>query len=268
MYDLGDVVAKQVTITDAAGAASDATAVTCTVTLPDGSTSTPSVSHDSTGVYSITYTPESVGRYEIRWVATGTNASAFQDIFDVRASSGTQILSLDDAKAALNLTGTSNDEELREYIEAATDLIERHIGPVIPRSVTETVSARDGRIYLSTTPVISVTSVTAVLNSGDTYAAADFVVSSAAGIVQLADRSAVTSDLYTVVYQAGRQGAVPARWLQAARVLLRHLWSTQRGSSSPGRNRGGDDYATGMAYTMPNRVLELLQYDRQGPFVA
>ena len=77
--------------------------------------------------------------------------------------------------------------------------------------------------------------------------------------------------------RAGRRGQavhepdVAARRVEhapGARLLVQHLWSTQRGSSSPGRNRGGDTYPADSTYTMPNRVLELLQADLTGPLVG
>ena len=86
VYDLGDPAALSVSIRDTAGTLADATSVVCTITLPDATTTTPSVTHSSTGVYSVSYTPTLAGRYKIRWVATGTNASAYSDIFDVFAS--------------------------------------------------------------------------------------------------------------------------------------------------------------------------------------
>ena len=57
MYDLGDVVSLSVNVVDSAGAAANATAVVCTVTLPDGTTATPDVTNSATGTYTIAYTP-------------------------------------------------------------------------------------------------------------------------------------------------------------------------------------------------------------------
>ena len=74
-YDLGDVVTVGVTVKDSAGVAADATTVVATVTLPDATTATPTVAHTGTGLYSVAYTPTMAGQHQIRWVATGTNAS-------------------------------------------------------------------------------------------------------------------------------------------------------------------------------------------------
>ncbi len=75
-YDLGDVASLAVAITDSAGAAANAGAVVLTVTLPDGTTVTPTVTNAATGSYTASYTPTLPGRHGVRWVATGANASA------------------------------------------------------------------------------------------------------------------------------------------------------------------------------------------------
>jgi hypothetical protein len=266
MYDLGDTVALTFPVTDADGWAADATDVMCTITLPDGTTASPEVIHVAVGTYTASYTPASVGHYDVAWVATGTNASAFTDAFNVYAA-GAQLLSLAEAKDAVNFTTTDHDAELRYYLAAATDLIERHVGPILHRAVTEVVDARGGRIRLATTPVVSLTSVVPVMAGGVTYDVNGLTVSPD-GVVLSLNRVAIVPDRYDVTYVAGRTGPIPHRWLQAARLLVQHLWSTQRGSSSPGRNRGGDTYPTGSAFTMPNRVLELLQWDLNGPLVG
>ena len=87
-YDLGDVAALSVAITDTTGAAANAGAVALTITLPDGTTTAPIVTNPATGSYTAAYTPTQSGRFGVRWVATGVNACAFTDTFTV-AEAGT-----------------------------------------------------------------------------------------------------------------------------------------------------------------------------------
>ena len=82
-YDIGDVVTLTCTVRDAAGALADAGAITCTITLPDGTTTSPTPAHPSIGTYTATYTPAAAGRFAVKWVATSTNAGAFADDFTV-----------------------------------------------------------------------------------------------------------------------------------------------------------------------------------------
>lgn len=174
------------------------------------------------------------------------------------------LLSLDDARATLNLSATGNDTELQEYIAAVTSMIEARIGPVAPRTVTETVTAGDAMI-LSQAPVVSVSTLTGVYSGAPVVLAADVTVDAEAGIVRKLSRAGFGGQTYVVTYTAGRPGLIEPRITQAARVLLRHLWSTQRGSSTRGR---GDEDTFGAAFSMPNRVLELLATDLKAPGVA
>ena len=134
-YDLGDVVPLGITITDSTGANANASAVTCTITLPDGTTSTGSVTNPSTGLYNCDFSPSQTGRHAVRWVATGTNASAYTDEFTVRDYADLGLLGLDEVKSHLNIsaTDTTLDEELRRFIDAATDLAEQYLGQILGR---------------------------------------------------------------------------------------------------------------------------------------
>jgi len=55
---------------------------------------------------------------------------------------------------------------------------------------------------------------------------------------------------------------VPERFQHAAKELLRHLWDSQRGQLAAAP-LGGETFttSTGWAFSIPNRVLELLQDD-------
>lgn len=177
------------------------------------------------------------------------------------------LLTVSQAKDALNITTSATDAEIMDYVEAATDMIESRVGPIVQRTVTETLISSSGVLVLSYLPVVSITSVVGVFSGALTYLPAVLNVNTTSGIVGTLDRSSLRSDSYTVTYVAGRTTPVPARFMQAARVLLQHLWRTQRGGggSRPGM---GDEQQTGMAYSMPNRVLELLERDLKLPSIA
>ena len=70
-YTSGDSVHRTITITNESGTLTDGTVV-CNVTDPNGTTSTPTVNHISTGVFD-TYIPVSTpGPWEYWWVVTGS----------------------------------------------------------------------------------------------------------------------------------------------------------------------------------------------------
>lgn len=68
-----------------AGALSNTTAV-CTVKAPDGTTTTPTVVNDSTGVYHSDITLDQVGTWYIEWQGSGTVVAAGDQAISVRAS--------------------------------------------------------------------------------------------------------------------------------------------------------------------------------------
>lgn len=261
-YDLGDSVRLTAECRDAGGSLADASAVTLTVTLPDGTTATPTVAVPTeTGLYAHDYATAQAGRHSVRWVFTDP-ATAHTDVFDVRPAVPPLILSLTDAKAHLNITSTTNDDELRAWIESVTDLVEQYTGITVRQTFTETYDVpRLGAraLVLRRSPVLS---LTAVSDSGTD----DVELDADNGIIRRP--SARFSGLTTVTYVAGRT-VIPASITAAAKVILQHLWRTQRGSGR-GPVRGDDESSTipGFGYSIPNRALQLMEPHRLPPGVG
>lgn len=261
-YDLGDVVTVSVNVKDSTGAAANAGSMALTITLPDGSTQSPSITNAPTGTYTATYSTSQVGRHLVRWVATGTNAGAYTDVFDVLDPALMPIVSLADVKAHLNITTTTDDEEIRRTLAVATEMAERHCNrPLRRKTVVETYTTDDTEaIVLRSVPVVSVTTV---VENGVTLSASDYVLDPVAGLLYrgttLAEYEWVeTRQGVTVTYVAGYLDP-PQVAQQAVLELTRHLWQTQRGNVALPTLGGVDDYPqTGAAWSLPNRVRELL----------
>lgn len=245
---------------DADGALSNAIDVTVTVTLPDGTTSTPSVTNTGTGMYEALFTPTLVGTHTVLWTIDGLDAdSSFgPDSFHVEDSTLPGAVGLVEAKEHLNIPDTDHDAdgELLGFILAATRALEQRVGPLTRRTVTDTYNGGSPAVVL-TAPVVGVTSVS---ESGTAVDSSGYSVSPASGVLTRVSgysRSTWTSgfDNIAVTYTVGRT-AVPADLRQAVLELVRHLWDTQRGTMRGRRN--GDDFVTGQGYTLPNRVLELI----------
>jgi hypothetical protein len=180
------------------------------------------------------------------------------------------LLTLDDAKAQLNITTTSNDVELQAYVDAVGPVIEGFIGPVDPREVVEMHRDPGVVLVLRTTPVISVTEIVGLGPSGRSVDAGGLVVDGDTGEVWQASGARWWGPL-RATYQAGRSEVPPTVNL-AARMLVQHLWRTQTAARGP-VIAGGDDYSVsevipGLGYAVPNRVLELLEPWRLPPGVA
>lgn len=177
------------------------------------------------------------------------------------------LLTLEDAKAQLNITGTANDTELQAYVASVVPVIEHFVGPVEAREVQENHDG-GGVLVLRQTPVISVTTVVP-LYGGSAIDVEGLVVDGDTGEVRRASRASFPAS--RVTYQAGRSSIPPTINL-AARMLVQHLWRTQTATRGP-VIAGGDDYSVsevipGLGYAVPHRVLELLEPWRLPPGVA
>jgi hypothetical protein len=239
--------------------------VTLTITMPDGSSSGPLTPvNDSTGLYHYDYVTTQAGKHAVRWVSAGANVAAESGVFDVRPSAPAYLVSLDDAKAQLNITDTSVDDELRAYLEATTTVIETYLDKaIVRRTVTERRNLGTPAAYsppgsiqrfpLLHTPVISLTSITSA-DGGMSWSPAAMWVSDA-GVVEVLSGAVVWGPV-SIVYEAGMT-QVPANYGLAARMVVQHLWRTQRGprGTVPG---GGDLAAAGATYVTSYQVRELL----------
>jgi hypothetical protein len=216
--------------TGAPGAAS----VTCLVTLPDGTTSAPTVTTPVLGDYVFDYLTTVPGRHSYVVTATGGVLGAlvkkFADAFVVSGAASTGIVSLAEAKAHLNipLTSAASDPEIERMIAAATEKIEHRCGPVVQRTISnERHCPNRGVVWLHEAPVVSVTSAVAV-DSTNTLTVADLDVDPDAGRVGYANGYRLPSGEYLWTYVCGR-GLVAAGLREASLNFIKGSFETQRG---------------------------------------
>lgn len=181
------------------------------------------------------------------------------------------LLTLDEAKDQLNLDTDANDVELQAYVDSLTAVIERYVGPVENRIVTEVVNARGRGLALSQAPVVSLTSLTPLALGGLAIAVGDLYLDPDAGVLHRLDGGVFYGGPWTGVYVAGRGEVVPPTINLAARMLLQHLWRTQQGQARG--SSGADDVSVnepipGYGYAVPYRVLTLLEAYKLPPGVA
>ena len=269
-YDLGDVVPLGITITDSNGANANASAVTCTIYQPDGTTTSGSVTNPSTGLYNCDFSATQVGRHAVKWLATGTNASAFSDEFLIRDFTELGIVGLDEVKTHLNipLTDSTLDDELRSFIDAGSDLAESYVGQVLGRR-TFTSELYDGGgefIRIRNPRALSMTSVyeNGALVSSSAYAL-DYT---GQRLYRIGSSSIYANNAYgywsqgfnniQLTYDAGYVNP-PMAAKQGVLEIIRHLWQTQRGAMNvTARTLGGDELYQTPTYSLPRRAMELL----------
>lgn len=272
MIDLGDAVRPAASCTDAGGTLADADSVTLTITLPDGTTTSPAVTNPpaTTGKYSVDYVTTQAGRHVVRWLFADP-ASAYTDVLDVRPADPLFLFSHADAKKHLNIpaSSTDDDEEIRDWNGATAMVVEHFVGPVARRTVIERHQFAVAQMrVLRQIPALALTSIVPVLNSGVSYDPDDLDLDPDTGAVQRKDGGLLAGPL-RFTYTVGRTLIAP-NIAQAGRIILQHLWRTQRGSARGPVIAGSDDYSVtepivGIGYAIPNRALELLEPDRLPP---
>lgn len=261
MAELGDVVGLSITVKNAAGVPTNAGTMTLSITQPDGTAATVTNPVTGTaGVYAYDFTPTQAGLHQIRWVATGANAGAFTDVLNVDPAASAAIVSLAEAKAHLNITGTTDDEEIRATILAASAWVESRVGPVTRRTVVETVTpSPTGSLFLSRGPVISVTSIAGAYGYASTYDPLTAYLDGDNGVVHSGLARTFGSYPLVVTYVAGR-AVVPSPIREATLEVVKGLWDSQRGSaaSAVDAELGGvaDMPGMGLTYWRAEKLLE------------
>jgi hypothetical protein len=109
----GDEFATLQNVFKVSGVPTDATTVTLTVTDPTGTTSTPSVTHVSTGTYSANVACTTDGIWSYKWDGTGAASDIAEGTWTVGPSALNQnYCTVEELKSRLGITDTADDFEL------------------------------------------------------------------------------------------------------------------------------------------------------------
>lgn len=280
MFEIGDVYPATVTIRDANGNPTNASTVSFTFALPDGTTPIQTPTAASTGVYTFDFSITQRGLHRFRAVSTGP-AAAYEDAFNVVDSTWPAFVGLAEVKTHLNIPAatTTHDEELRSFILSASAVVESIVGTVGRKSVTEKYSGiRHTSILLRRSPVISVESVS---ENGITLTEdRDFTISDGGVLTRVWSqwyprqwRAGVNN--ITVSYTAGRT-EVPPNVLDATKELIRINWRPQTGGNYSVFSGGRQDDSGQLSFNeirplgffIPNTVMQRLTPNQLGPYIA
>ena len=268
-YDLGDKVYLTWNTVDSSGAAVNPGTVTLSITLPDATTVSVTTATSTTGTYTASYLPTQVGRHILAWSATGSYPQAFSDIFEVRDINDIGIVGYDEVLEFLNIpTASANENEVRRFIDASTDLAETYVGQVLGRR-TFTNELYDGGtefIRIRNPKAISITSVT---ENGLAVSASNYVLDyTGQRLYRIGSGTLYATNSYgywtqgmnnvSITYVAGYVNP-PMSAKQGVLEIIRHLWQTQRGSINVmSRTNSGDELYSTPTYSLPRRAMELL----------
>lgn len=186
------------------------------------------------------------------------------------AASAQPIATLDEAKSFVNIdaTNTDHDAELQPMLDAACEQVEERCEPVVLRTFTETYPGDSRRVVsLWRHRIQSITSLTLVSDGSSPLDLSDVVFDSDGGIIFTKSGSAFPGNRWQITYTAGFP-AIPASLKEAALVITKQLWQTQRGNAGrPGvfgdatEGRMSTTQATYVytGYALPGRAIELME---------
>lgn len=259
VFDLGDTVPLSTEIL-VGGVLTDAATVTVTVTSDiDGTSSTPTVTRISTGLYRAEYVPTTTGHFTETWQATNPSAT-YRDSFDVR-STPTGIVSLADVQAGLANTNTNDDETLRALILMASDICEQRTRLWRRQTITTTHDGGTPKLQLRS-PIISVTTAT---ENGTTVPGTGYTLDPVRGWLWRGGPTTPQDWAWgrqniTITYVAGApNGIIPEPIRRGCTELVRYQFNQQRGGGLP-RNAGYDGVIDpGSGWLIPRPVQQLWQ---------
>jgi hypothetical protein len=269
-YAQGQPVRLSTEVKDATGAYATPGSILLRVKKPDGTflADYTSPTADALGKYhqDIGATDlAALGHYQYAWITTGTAAGVSPPAsFEVVDPFAPTHITWSDVLERLGLTtatlSASQQAELQGFMASAVATQEKWVGAIAPRSVTETVYPDGGLLWLSTRPVMSITSAT--YNGSPVLTVGSWVLGSPlAGTVGWPSYGFYGSTVpYVVTYVAGRN-PVPPDLVTAALDRVAADYETQR--SPAGLPVSGlEDGATSTAYP-----LILRAQDKERPYL-
>jgi len=126
IYDVGDVAYLATTVT-VNGVLTDAT-MALVVTKPDGSTSSPTIAHPSTGNYTATVTVDQAGTWFYTFTASGTATNVDSGEFSAADPAPFAYASLTDFKTRLGITVDTQNGDLTKVLVTASRQIDQDTG--------------------------------------------------------------------------------------------------------------------------------------------
>ena len=245
------VVGSTTSVSWAAGVAAE---TTLAVTKPDGSVVAPAPATTGTDTtYSAQLAVDVPGRWLLRWSQAG--GAVFVDVLNVWPADPRYLVALTQVTARTGQTV----EDVQLAIAAATWMIEKLVGPVLPAQKSWRHHCRSDSLVLPDTGVSSVTGT----QGGVPFPIDPVNVDDEAGIVY----GLPTSGVVRVSYSVGGTD-VPADLQLAAIRIATHLVQQTRNVGDPGARTPMDDQVrTPFGFALPAAAYELCQpHMRAGGF--
>jgi hypothetical protein len=274
--DVGGTYRSEYKVYDAAGALVAPSTKTYTVTLPDQTTATPSISTVVAGDYFSDYVITVEGLHKFVWATTGpsTSKTDYENAWLYRS-----VVGLAEMREYLGQVSTVKDELIRELLSAATEMAEKIVGTCVNTTYTNVDIPGQARmqIRLPKGPLFSATgniTVASVWPGGPSWANSGgnnaLIVHQKSAIVEPVNQQGFFYGPWKATYTAGRM-VVPQRIVLAAKMIVYDLFAIQRGVLSDPLSPNYDEMSVMEAripagYEMPPQARALLMREARAGF--
>jgi hypothetical protein len=269
--DVGGTYRSAYKVYDASGVLTAPATKVFTVTLPDQTTATPSISTVVAGSYYADYVITQEGLHKFVWVTTGpaTSKSDYDNAWNYRS-----VIGLQEMKDFLSQVSTAQDETIRFLMAYATEMAEKIVGTCVPKTFTNEHIPGYSRevIRLPHGPLLNKTndiSVASEIPNGPVWTNTTspsltmLNVYTTAAVVEPVNYTGFYMGPWKATYIAGRT-IIPQAIIMAVKLIVYDLFSTQRGALPDPLSPNFDEMSMVEArippgYTMPPQALALLK---------
>jgi hypothetical protein len=271
-YEVGSLYRTTLAVRDANGNLTDPATQVLTVTLPDQTTGTPSIVHDSTGNFHVDYAFPMEGLYRLTWTTTGP---VTQRTDYVNAAMWRSILGIDETKVFINDSDADKDPILRQILSAALEEAEKIVGVCVPRRfVDERIPGSEKQVLRMPHGPLpdenAVETITSVYPGGPSWTSDQLIVYPDSGTVEVSSLWVpFWYGPWKATYTAGRRVVSESIQL-AVKEMVYDMWSIQRPYGANALEPGPEDTARWeqmiASYQIPPHAKALLGGEEQPGF--
>ena len=189
----------------------------------------------------------------------------------------TDILTVEDARTAINMPGGQHDSILQQLVTGISLRMDALCGPIVQRTVTAE-RHNGGCVFVAPrkVPVASITSVTEYISGTGTALTAETISTAPTSAYLLDDTLRFYPKIYrrdggadvlfaagrmniAVTYEAGRYAdtaSVPENFKETARQILRRLWKREQNAWARVSNFDGDEGAPAAFFKAYDPVIK------------
>ena len=274
--DVGGTYRSEYKVYNDVGVLTPPSTKTFTVTLPDQTTTSPSITTVVAGSYYSDYVIAQEGLHKFVWVTTGpvTSKTDYENAWLYRS-----VVGLQEMKEYLSQVTTSQDPLIRELMHSATEMAEKIAGTCVITTFTDIDIVRTNKpvIRLPRGPLVNTTNnitISSMWPGGPvwthTAGTPALIVHKNSATVEPISQQGFYMGPWKATYTAGRT-VVPQRIVLAVKMIVYDLFSIHRGNLADPLSPDYDEMSTmesriPSGYEMPTQARALLKRESRAGF--